>query len=50
VLGTFAYVPPEQARSEGGHLDRRCDVFGLGAVLCEMLTGGAITPPTLGCH
>jgi hypothetical protein len=45
VLGTFAYMPPEQARGEVAHLDRRCDVFGLGAMLCEILTG---KPPYLG--
>jgi eukaryotic-like serine/threonine-protein kinase len=37
LLGTLAYMPPEQAR--GDHLDRRVDVFGLGAILCEILTG-----------
>jgi serine/threonine-protein kinase len=39
VMGTPAYMPPEQALGETDRLDRRCDVFGLGAVLCEILTG-----------
>lgn len=39
VMGTFAYMPPEQARGEVDRLDRRCDVFALGAILCHILTG-----------
>src|SRR5262249_43907117 len=37
VLGAPAYLSPEQARGEP--VDQRCDVFGLGALLCEILTG-----------
>jgi serine/threonine-protein kinase len=39
LLGTLHYMPPEQARGEVGRLDERCDVFALGAILCEVLTG-----------
>jgi serine/threonine-protein kinase len=45
LLGTPAYVAPEQARGDVDLVDERCDVFGLGAVLCEILTG---EPPFAG--
>ena len=39
MLGTPAFMPPEQAGGEIGKVDERADVFGLGAVLCTILTG-----------
>src|SRR5262249_60756168 len=45
VLGTPAFMSPEQAQGAVSEVDERSDVFGLGAILCVILTG---KPPYTG--
>ena len=45
VIGTPEYMPPEQASGRVDRLDERSDVFALGAILCEILSG---SPPYTG--
>jgi tRNA A-37 threonylcarbamoyl transferase component Bud32 len=45
AFGSYPYMPPEQAKGEVEKVDKRSDVFSLGAVLCHILTG---QPPYMG--
>jgi formylglycine-generating enzyme required for sulfatase activity len=47
MLGTPAYMPLEQAIGAIDQVDERSDVFGLGAILCTILTGA---PPYVGAN
>jgi serine/threonine-protein kinase len=39
VMGTAAYMPPEQARGKTDEIDARTDIFAMGAVMFRSLTG-----------
>ncbi|MFB6346661.1 MAG: serine/threonine protein kinase, partial [bacterium] len=46
LVGTLGYMPPEQAEGRRDDVDERTDVYAMGAVLYELLTGQKAFEPT----
>lgn len=44
VMGTLAYMPPEQAEGKLDEMDARTDIYSLGAILYEILVNDAPIP------
>ncbi|MFT5326219.1 MAG: serine/threonine protein kinase/Flp pilus assembly protein TadD, partial [Planctomycetaceae bacterium] len=44
VMGTLAYMPPEQAEGKLNEMDARTDIYSLGAILYEILVNDAPIP------
>lgn len=48
LVGTPGYISPEQIEHGSSHVDTRSDVYALGSILLELLTGrGLVTPMDL---
>ncbi len=45
VLGTAQYIPPETASGEAAWVDRTADLYSVGVVAYELLTGAYVFPP-----
>jgi len=49
IVGTLAYLAPEQTGRTGRPVDQRADLYALGATLYELATGGPRSAPGTRC-